>query len=140
MAAFAKKVVELNLFNDYLELAYQQAYWQFCNALELLEVQKSSQQAKENSVLSLIYINFTRMVLSQMLNGPGDNILSKDFLNKMAKITSDDEMHDLVVNHFKPLIKAPNEQENVNFPSFTRGFDASNTFAKWLAKNVSNFD
>jgi len=137
-AAFAKVVVEKNLFEDFLELAYQQAFWQFCDTLTMSNVDASTQCAKENAVLSLVYINLTRMVLSQMIKGTDKNILPMAFLNKLAKVDTDEQMESLVETDFRPLICAPNSAENVNFPKFTRAFDITSKIARFLMKHVSN--
>ena len=140
-ASLAKAVVEKNLFNDFLEMAYQQAFWQFANSLAMTDVAASTQCAKENAVLSLIYINMTRMVLSQMVHATGEEIspvLPLEFLNKLAKIDTEEGMMEFVETEFRPLICAPNSAENVNFPKFTRAFDMVSRFARFLEKNVSS--
>ena len=142
-AALAKAVIEQNIFNDYLELAYQQAFWQFANSLLMSDVEASSQCAKENAVLSLIYINLTRMVLSQMIHVTGDTIkpvLPLEFLNKLAKIDTPEQMTEFVDSEFRPLACAPNSAENVNFPKFTRAYDITSVFARFLIKIVSKMN
>ena len=136
-ASFAKIVVEKNLFQDFLELAYQQSFWQFVDTLIMSNVDASTQCAKENAVLSLVYINLTRMVLSQMTKMTTGNILPLAFLNKLAKVQNDEEMAALVESDFRPLICAPNSAETVNFPKFTRAFDITSKIARFLIKHVS---
>ena len=140
-ASLAKMVVEENIFNEYLEMAYQQAFWQFCISLGQSDVKASTQCAKENAVLSLIYINFTRMVLSQMVKATETEILPVlplEFLNKLAKIDNDEDMRKFVNEDFRPLVCAPNSAEDVNFPKFTRAFDVVSKVARYLTKTVSN--
>ena len=136
-AIFAKIVAEKNLFADFLELAYQQAFWQFVDTLTMINVDASTQSAKENAVLALVYINLTRMVLSQMIKSDKKNILPLSFLNKMAKIDNETEMETFIESDFRPLICAPNSAKDVNFPKFTRAFDITSKIARFLMKHVS---
>ena len=138
-ASFAKIVVEKNLFEDFLELAYQQAFWQFVDALTMMKVDDSTQCAKENAVLSLVYINMTRMVLSQMITKTTTNILPLAFLNKLAKIDNDADMEAFVESDFRPLICAPNSAEGVNFPKFTRAFDVTSKIQPFDLVNCFSF-
>ena len=136
-AIFAKVVAESNLFEDFLEMSYQQAFWQFCDTLTMANVKASTQSAKENAVLSLVYINMTRMVLSQMLKNAKGSLLPLSFLNKLAKIDNEEEMKVFVDKEFRPMICAPNSAKDVNFPKFTRAFDITSKIARFLIKHVS---
>ena len=140
-AIFANKVVEKKLFDGFLELAYQQSFWQFVNCLAMEDVTATSQAAKENAVLSLIYINLARMVLGSML-GPvftADGIIPKTFMDKLSKVKTEEEMDRLVEVDFRKLLKLPNDHPNVKLPTFTRGFDATTIFSEFLVKYVSRF-
>ena len=137
-ASFAKIVVEKNLFEDFIELAYQQSFWQFVETLTLTKADASTQCAKENAVLSLFYINVTRLALSQMIKTTTASILPLAFLNKLAKIENDDEMAAFVESDFRPLICAPNSAKDVKFPKFTRAFDITSKIARFLLKHVSS--
>ena len=134
---FANKVIEKKLFDGYLELAYQQSFWQFVNCMAMEDVTATSQAAKENAVLSLIYINMARMVLGSMLVFTADGIMPKSFMDKLAKVQTEEEMERLVEVDFRKLLRIPNDQPNVNLPTFTRGFDATSIFSEYLVRYVS---
>ena len=74
------------VFNHIIELAYVQTLWQLVNTLAVSKVYKSTHQAKENSVMTLVYINVIRLSLQLMLDHQDKQLLSLDFMDKMAAI------------------------------------------------------
>ena len=77
---------KMGVLNQIIELAYSQTIWQLINTLAVTKIFKSTYQAKENAVMTLVYINVIRITLSLLMeNNPGQ-LLSLDFMNKMAAI------------------------------------------------------
>ena len=88
-----------------MELAYSQALWQFISTLALSKVQNSSQQAKENAAMTLVYINALRSTLLMIMSNMKDKLFSIDFVSAMAATKTDEEMKDFVQTQFVPLLK-----------------------------------
>ena len=101
-------------------LAYSQALWQFISTLAVSKVQNSSQQAKENAAMTLVYINALRSTLLLIMNNMKDKLFSINFVSAMAAIKTDDEMKEFVQMQFVPLIK---DAENAidNLPDYMDG-------------------
>ena len=135
--SFAQAVINQRVFNELLQLAAQQALWQFANSLPLINVNESTQSAKENSVFSLIYINLARITLGQMITDTDKPLLSLNFLTKLSKIENSDEMEDFVRDEFVPLVRSP-KTLGVTLPGFGHVYDATSQVLKYLYKrNVS---
>ena len=135
--SFANAVIKNQVFNEMLQLAAQQALWQFANALPLINIDDSTQSAKENSVFSLIYINLVRIVLGQMVQGTDKPLLSLEFLTKLAKIEDSTEMERFVNEEFIPLVRSP-KTLGIELPGFSHVYDAASQLVKYLYKrNVS---
>ena len=128
------------VLNDFIQLAATQALWQFVNTLGVVVTSKSTREAKENAVVTLIYINVTRMVLAQLLSSSSSNILSSKFLEKLSKVQSDEDMTNLVKNEFVPILKLPSNMPNVNMDwlQLVRSHEPLEQIHKYLEKNVSN--
>ena len=140
-ARFAQSVIKLRLFDDFIELGASQALWQFSNTLAVIPNNGSSRAAKENAVVSLIYINVTRMILAQMLGPNSKEILPEEFLNKLAKIQSDEDMDKLVKAEFLPMVKIPSLMDKVNMDwlKLIRSREPMEQIQKYLLKNVRKF-
>ena len=74
------------ILNHIIELAYIQALWQFISTLAVTKINNSTYQAKENAVMTLVYINVIRITLGLILEHNQGELLSLDFMNKMAEI------------------------------------------------------
>ena len=133
---FANAVIKLRVFDEFLQLAGQQSMMQFANVLPFMEVDESSQPAKENAVFNLIYINLTRIVFAQMINDDNQPILSIEFFNKMAKIKTEAEMEEFVRKEFLPIVRSPTQLGH-SMPKLKRSWDAITNLVKHLYKNVS---
>lgn len=133
-------MIKLRVFDEFFQLATQQALLQFANFLPLMAVSDSSQAAKENAVFSLIYINLVRMVFEQMITDTDKPLLSLEFFNKMARIDTDEDMDKFVIRNFIPIVNSP-KTVGVKMPKFNALFDATSALLKHLYKNytVSNF-
>ena len=67
--AFAEAVADQNIFEDFLDLAFQQAYWQFANSLALMELEGSTSCAKEGFQTDTVWrALFAKYVLKALLN------------------------------------------------------------------------
>ena len=138
-ARFADEVSKQRVFDPFIELGSIQAMWQFTNTLGVVVTSKSTREAKENAVVTLLYINVTRMVLAQMLGPSKDKILSASFLEKLSRVQTDREMENFVKTEFIPLIRFPNTIANVNIDNFNwdRIGEPMDQICKYLLKNVS---
>ena len=74
------------ILNQIIELAYTQALWQFIGTLAVSKINKSTYQAKENAVMTLVYINVIRITFGLILEHNEGELLSLDFMNRMAAI------------------------------------------------------
>ena len=136
--SFAKAVIKEQVFTELLQLAAQQALWQFTNNLPKIHINDSTQSAKENAVFSLIYINLVRLTLGQMIQGTDKPLLSLEFLTKLAKIEDSNEMEHFVKTEFVPLVKSP-KTLGIQLPNFGHVYDAASQIVKYLYKrNVSS--
>ena len=134
-AAFAKAVIKLRVYEEFLQLAAQQALLQFANFLPMMAVEDSAQAAKENAVFNLIYINLIRMVLAQMIQATDKPLLSLEFFNKMAKIDTDKDMENFVKTEFVPLVRSP-KTLGTPMPRFNASYDAISNLMKHLYRQL----
>ena len=74
------------MLNQIIQLAYSQTLWQVINTLAVSKVYNSTHQAKENSVMTLVYVNVIRTTLNLIMENSEDQLLSLDFMNKLAAI------------------------------------------------------
>lgn len=131
--SFTNEVSKQQVFTHLLQLGAQQALWQFGNCLPMINVDESTQAAKENAVFSLIYINFIRLVLGQMIKDTRTPILSLEFLTKLAKIDDAEAMSHLVSSEFTPLVNSPSKP-GLTFPPFGQVYDAASQLIKFMFK------
>lgn len=134
-AAFAKAVTKLRVYDEFVQLAAQQALLQFANFLPMMAVEDSAQAAKENAVFNLIYINLNRMVYAQMIQNTDQPLLSLEFFNKMARIETDEEMENFVKTDFVPLVRSP-KTLGTPMPKFKASYDAISNLMKHLYKQL----
>ena len=134
--AFADAVIELRVFDEFLQLAGQQSMMQFANMLPNMRVDESSQPAKENAVFNMIYINFIRIIFAQMIHEDNRPILPIEFFNKMARINSPEEMKEFVRTEFLPIVRSP-KLVGCKLPKFNQAWDAVTTLMKFLHRKVS---
>ena len=134
-AAFAKAVSKLRVYDEFIQLAAQQALLQFANFLPMMAVEESSQEAKENAVFALIYINLIRMVLAQMIQSTDKPLLSLEFFNKMSRIETDEGMETFVKTDFIPLVRSP-KTIGISMPKFNASYDAISNLMKHLYKQL----
>ena len=131
--SITKVVVKLKVFDEYFQLACQQALWQFSNALPIMAVDDSTQAAKEDAVFNLIYINMVRMVFAQLIQSTDRPILPIDFFNKLSKIKDETEMENFVKTEFIPLLNLPSEL-GINLPKYSATWDVSTSMRHVLSK------
>ena len=138
-ARFAEEVAKQNVLDDFIQLGASQALWQFANTLGVVISSKSTREAKENAVVTLIYINVTRMALAQLLSSNTKTILSQSFLEKLSKVQSDEDMTNFVKTEFIPILKLPSSMPNVNMDwlQLVRSHEPMEQLHKYLEKNVS---
>ena len=74
------------MFDQIIQLAYSQTLWQVINTLAVSKVYKSTHQAKENSVMTLVYVNVIRTTLNLICDNSDDQLFSLEFMNKLAAI------------------------------------------------------
>ena len=137
--AFTQAVVKQRVFEEHLQLAGQQALWQFANVLPIMDVDKSTQAAKENAVFNMIYINFLRIIFAQMLGEDDSPVFSMDFLNKLAALKDENDAMEFVSKEFIPIVKAP-KTVGANLPSFSGTWEASGNLMKYLYRKVNHFE
>ena len=79
------------------------------------------------------------MILAQMLGPNSTEILPEAFLNKLAKVQSDEDMDNLVKTEFIPLVKIPSLMDKVNMDwmKLIRSREPMEQIQKYLLKNVS---
>ena len=136
--SFAASVMKQQVFNELLQVAAQQALWQFANCLPMINISDSTQSAKENAVFSLIYINLARITLGQMIQGTDKPLLSLEFLTQLSRIDNETAMDEFVQKEFIPLVKSP-KTIGTNIPNFGHVYDAVGQVVKYLYKrNVSH--
>ena len=81
------------------------------------------------------------MILAQMLGPNSKEILPEEFLNKLAKIQSDEDMDKLVKAEFLPMVKIPSLMDKVNMDwlKLIRSREPMEQIQKYLLKNVRKF-
>ena len=67
-------------------MAYTQTLWQFAGTLAVTKINKSTHQAKENAVMTLVYINVIRITITLIMDYNDGKLLSLEFMNEMASI------------------------------------------------------
>ena len=87
-----------------IDLAYTQALWQFIDTLAVSKVQDTSRQAKENAVMTLVYINTLRITLMLMMAINDGRLFSIEFVSELASIKSDEKMQKFIDEKFRPLL------------------------------------
>ena len=75
-----------NVFGHIIQIAYTQTLWQFIGTLAVSNINKSTFQAKENAVMTLVYINIIRISLFIIMENNDNQLLSMEFMSEMASI------------------------------------------------------
>ena len=103
-----------------LNFAYTQTLWQFADTMSVSKLHHSSQQAKENAVMTLVYINTLRITLALMLLKNDGQLMTIEFVTEMAAIKNDEDMKKFVNEKFRPLIT---DKANLlgKFPTYKDG-------------------
>ena len=83
---FAEVATKAGVLKHIIQLAYSQAIWQFVETLAVTRINKSTHQAKENAVMTLVYINAIRITITLIMDGQNEQLFSIEFMNKMAEI------------------------------------------------------
>ena len=135
-SSFATAVIKLRVFDEIMELAAQQAIIQFADSLQIMNVEDSSDAAKEEAVFNLIYMNLLRIAFGQMITSTESPIVPIDFFNKMSRVSNADEMEDFVKNEFIPVVRSP-KTLGINFPRYRGSYDATSNLQKFLLKKVN---
>ena len=137
-ARLTEEVAKQLVFMDFIQLGASQALWQFVNTISVIPNEKSTTEAKETAVVTLIFINVTRMVLAQMMDPKKSSILSVEFLGKLSKVQTDKEMEEFVKTEFIPLVKFPTQIPGVksDWISLARSHEPMEQIHKFLLKKV----
>ena len=135
---FAKAIIKDKTFKFWIDKAFTQALWQFVCALPSINVKGSTSQAKCNSVLTLVYINATRMIFIKLLDNDKDGLFSTKFTSALAKCTTDEEMVQMVKNDFGNYFHLPTEDEK-KFPSFNDAQPVLQLVLDYLAKHNMHY-
>lgn len=75
-----------NVFGHIMQIAYTQTLWQFINTMAVSSINKSTFQAKENAVMTLVYINVIRITLFIIMENNENQLFSMEFMSEMAAI------------------------------------------------------
>ena len=83
---FAEMATKAGVLKHIIQLAASQAMWQFVETLAVTKINKSTHQAKESAVMTLVYINVIRITIMLIMDGQKDQLFSLEFMNMMASI------------------------------------------------------
>ena len=75
-----------NVLGHIIQIAYSQTLWQFISTMAVSSINKSTFQAKENAVMTLVYINIIRSTLFIIMENNEDQLFSMEFMSEMASI------------------------------------------------------
>ena len=111
---------EAKVLEKIVDLAFTQTLWQFIDTLAVSKVRQTSKQAKENAVMTLVYINTLRMTLMLMMAINDGRLFSIEFVSELASIKSDEKMREFVQQKFRPLLT---DSSNLleKFPNYKDG-------------------
>ena len=79
---FAEIATKAGVLKQIIQLAYSQAIWQFVETLAVTKINKSTHQAKENAVMTLVYINAIRITIALIMDGQNEQLFPLNFMNK----------------------------------------------------------
>ena len=116
---FAKEVTENEVFNFWIDKAVSQALWQFIATIPVMEITGSTAQARGNSVLTLVFINATRMIFDKLLENCDNGLFSTNFTTMLATCKTDELMAEMVKNEFGNFCPDPTPDEK-QLPEFGR--------------------
>ena len=114
---FAKEVADNQIFEFWVDKAFTQGLWQFIATVPAMEITGSTSQAKCNSVLTMIYINATRIIFGKLLEKEIDGIFSTNFTAELAACKTDEQMATLVKDNFDSFLTPPTQFEK-DMPTF----------------------
>ena len=135
---FAKEIAENQTFAYWIDLAFTQGLWQFIATLPSMEITGSTSQAKCNSVLTMIYINATRIIFDRLLEKETDGIFSTNFTTELASCRNDDQMVDLVQKEFHKFLTPPTAIEQ-QMPKFIDSRPIVTLVLDFLKKENKNY-
>ena len=84
-----------------------------------MEITGSTAQARGNSVLTLVFINATRMIFDKLLENCDNGLFSTNFTTMLATCKTDELMAEMVKNEFGNFCPDPTPDEK-QLPEFGR--------------------
>ena len=135
---FTKAIIENKTFKFWIDKAFTQALWQYVCTLPSMNVRGSTSQAKCNSVLTMVYINATRMIFIKLLENDVDGLFSTKFTSALAKCTTDEEMANLVKRDFGIYFPQPTQDE-LKLPNFNEAQPVLQLVLDYLGKHTLNY-
>ena len=127
-----------NKKNSNIFRAFSQALWQFIVTVPCMEITGSTVQARCNSVLTMVYINATRIIFDKLLENEVDGLFSTTFTTALAACRNDEHMADLVRKDFAKFLPQPTELEK-KIPEFNQAQPVVQTLLDYLKKENLNF-
>ena len=135
---FAKEISDAKVFEFWINRAFTQALWQFVATVPCMEITGSSVEARCNSVLTLVYINATRIIFDKLLENEVDGLFSTTFTTALAACRNDQHMADLVRKDFAKFLPKPTELEKT-LPDFNQAVQVIQILLDYLKKENQNF-
>ena len=135
---FAKEISDAKVFEFWINRAFTQALWQFAATVPCMEITGSSVEARCNSVLTLVYINATRIIFDKLLENEVDGLFSTTFTTALAACRNDQHMADLVRKDFAKFLPKPTELEKT-LPDFNQAVQVIQILLDYLKKENQNF-
>ena len=135
---FAKEISDAKIFEFWINRAFTQAFWQFVTTVPCMQITGSSVQARCNSVLTLVYINATRIIFDKLLENEVDGLFSTTFTTALAACRNDQHMADLVRKDFSKFLPEPTELEK-KMPDFNQAQPVLQILLDYLKKANLNF-
>ena len=90
-------------------MAYNLAFWRAVTAFTLVNVKESTREAKQASLMTMVYHNLVYIVFFKIL-GKEDSMITKAFADQLTQVKSDAQMEQLVnqisTEHFPSAIKS----------------------------------
>ena len=134
---FAREVSENETFKFWVDKAFTQAVWQFVATVPKMDLTGSTTEAKCNSVLTMVYINATRMLFKHLLENESEGIFSTAFMAALANCQTDEQMSNLVKRDFNKFLAPPSDNEK-RLPEFNQAEPVIRQVIEYLrSKNMT---
>ena len=134
---FAKEVSDNEVFKFWIDKAFTQSVWQFVATVPKMDLTGSTTEAKCNSVLTMVYINATRMIFGHLLENETEGLFSTAFTAALANCQTDQQMSDLVKKDFHKFFPPPSANDQ-KLPDFNQAEPIIRQVLDYLkAKNMT---